>query len=101
MEIHFNSRDILWACRQGDIRLVKFLIKEGFDPLEKVKIDDNHYVIPIHLYGESNRNITESKKQSDLEKIKKIMIEHLLAKEFESLFFAEELETLFSASTTA
>jgi hypothetical protein len=101
MAIHFNSRDILWACRQGDIGLVKFLIKGGFDPLKKVKIGDNNYVIPIHLYGISNRNMTENKKRRDVKKIKKMMIEHVLAKEFEALFFAEELETLFSASTIA
>jgi ankyrin repeat protein len=101
MENNFNSRDILWACRQGNIRLVKFLIKKGFDPLEKVKIDDNHYVIPIHLYGESNRNITESKKQSDLEKIKKIMIERDIVKEFQRISFTEELQKLFSAPLIA
>ena len=101
MENNSNSRDILWACRQGDIRLVKSLIKKGFNPLKKVKIDDNHSVIPIHLYGESNRNITESKKQSDLEKIKKIMIERDIVKEFQRISFTEELEKLFSAPLIA
>jgi len=101
MTNNFNSRHILWACRQGDIGLVKFLIEGGFDPLKKVKIGDNNYVIPIHLYGISNRNMTENKKRRDVKKIKKMMIEHLLAKEFEALFFAEELETLFSTPAIA
>ena len=99
MANNFNSSHILWACRQGDIGLIKFLIEGGCNPLKKVKIGDNNYVIPIHLYGISNRNIAENKKRRDVKKIKKMMIEHVLAKEFEALFFAEELQTLFSEST--
>lgn len=100
MENNFNSRHILWACKQGDIGLVKFLIKNGEDPFKKIKIG-NSYIIPIHFYDTDNRLITENKKRKDIEKIKKMMIERVLSKEFEALFFAEELETLFSASTTA
>ena len=100
MTNNFNSSNILFACRQGNIRLIKFLIKNGKDPFKKIKIG-NSYIIPIHFYGTDNRLITEEIKNTHIEEIKKMMIEHLLAKEFESLFFAEELETLFSASTTA
>ena len=93
MENNFNSRHILWACKQGDIGLVKFLIKNGEDPFKKIKIG-NSYIIPIHFYGKDNRLITENKKRKDIEKIKKILLKRDIAKEFQALFFTEDIQSI-------
>jgi ankyrin repeat protein len=101
MAIHFNSRDILWACRQGDIRLVKFLIKKGFNPFKETKDDNNNYIIPIDFYGSSNRNITEVGKNNHIKKIKKFMFKYEFTKGIEEIFFASDIERLLSPQITA
>ena len=93
MENNFNSRHILWACKQRDIGLVKFLIKNGEDPFKKIKIG-NSYIIPIHFYCTDNRLITENKKIKYIEKIKKILIKRDIAKEFQALFFSEDIRSI-------
>jgi hypothetical protein len=86
MEIHFNSRDILWVCEQGNIRLIKFLIMAGENPFEEIKDDNNNYIIPIDFYGISNRNITEVEKNNQIKKIKKFMNKYEFTKGIEEIF---------------
>jgi ankyrin repeat protein len=92
---------ILRACKQGDISLVKILIKKGFNPLKKLKIGYNHYIIPIEFYGSSNRNITEVGKNNHIKKIKKFMFKYEFTKGIEEIFFASDIERLLSPQITA